>query len=78
MRVVTGCLFALSVATSGAVSAGNVDKLLDMKTTGAALELETVDQGGERAAALRAIAERVNLPPGFKIALYAVVPDARH
>jgi glucose/arabinose dehydrogenase len=56
----------------------NIKKLLDFKTTGTALELETVDQGGERAAALQKIASRVKLPPGFKIGLYAVVPDARH
>jgi glucose/arabinose dehydrogenase len=69
---------ALLLATAGTASAGNIEKLLDMKSTGAPLDLQTVDQGGERATALRAITERVNLPPGFEISLYAVVPDARH
>ncbi len=69
---------ALLVATAGQAMAGNIEKLLDMKTTGTPLELETVDQGGDRAAALRAIVDRIKVPAGFKISLYAVVPDARH
>ena len=69
---------ALLVLVSATARAGNIEKLLDFKTTGTALDLETVEQGGERAKALQAIANRVKLPSGFKIALYAVVPDARH
>ena len=69
---------ALLLATAGTASAGNIEKLLDMKSTGTPLDLQTVDQGGARAKALQAITERVNLPPGFEISLYAVVPDARH
>ena len=69
---------ALLLATAGTATAGNIEKLLDFKTTGTSLELQTVDQGGARAKALQAITERVNLPPGFEINLYAVVPDARH
>ena len=37
-----------------------------------------VPQEGKNAAQLRENLERVKLPPGFKIDLYAVVPDARH
>ena len=68
----------LAAVTHGFASAGNIERLLDMKTTGTSLDLEMIDQGGERAASLGAIAKRVKLPPGFKISLYAVVPDARH
>ncbi len=76
---VTGAAALVMTAAQPALAQqGNIKKLLDFKTTGTALDLETVDQGGERAAALRKIAARVKLPPGFKIALYAVVPDARH
>lgn len=39
---------------------------------------ETVPQTGQRAETLRGILQRITLPPGFEIALYALVPDARH
>ncbi len=62
---------------SGA-SAQNLQKLQNMQTTGTPLDMEFVPQGGERAAAIRAILERVRVPSGFKIDLFAIVPDARH
>ncbi|NVK00716.1 MAG: PQQ-dependent sugar dehydrogenase, partial [Oceanospirillaceae bacterium] len=37
-----------------------------------------IDQDGEKAANLRGILQNIKLPDGFKIELYAVVPDARH
>lgn len=37
-----------------------------------------IEQDGEKAANLREILKNVKLPEGFKIELYAVVPDARH
>lgn len=57
---------------------GNLEKLSNFRTTGTSLEIPTIPQGGKTAENLRAIAQRVNLPPGFKIDLFAVVPDARH
>jgi glucose/arabinose dehydrogenase len=54
------------------------DRLMDFKTTGTPLEMETVPQGGDMAAQLRKNLERIELPPGFTIDLYAIVPDARH
>ena len=68
---------AVLAFVSGA-AASNLDKLKQFKITGASLDIETVDQGGDYAAQLRKNLEQVNLPPGFKIDLYAVVPDARH
>lgn len=62
----------------GAFAQENMEKLQDFKVTGAALDIPTVPQGGERAAAIRDILKRVNLPDGFKIELFAIVPDARH
>lgn len=56
----------------------NVQKLMNMSTTGASLNIETVEQSGTKADAIKRNLESVKLPPGFKIALYAVVPDARH
>jgi glucose/arabinose dehydrogenase len=54
------------------------DKLTDFKVTGASFDMETVPQGGDMAAQLRQNLERIELPPGFKIDLFAIVPDARH
>jgi glucose/arabinose dehydrogenase len=57
---------------------GNLERLQQFRTTGTSLEMETVPQTGRRADALRRNLERVRLPEGFRIELYAVVPDARH
>ena len=64
--------------TGSAVAGDNLEKLSGMKSTGASLRMQTIDQGGATAERLRKNLERIKLPPGFKIALYAVVPDARH
>ena len=77
-----------SVAAAAlAVSAGlawtpagaqNIDKLQKFQSTGTSLEMETVDQGGPAADHIRKTLERIKLPSGFKIDLYALAPDARH
>ncbi len=51
-------------------------KLQDFKSTGAT-NLASVPQGGAQAAAIRKTLEAVKMPPGFRISLYALVPDAR-
>ena len=56
----------------------NLERLQQFRTTGASLQIETVPQEGRRADALRRNLERIRLPEGFRIDLYAVVPDARH
>ncbi len=71
-------MMALLVGASSGAAAGAIEKLMDMKTTGIALELATIPQSGSKADRLRANLENIKLPPGFKIALYAIVPDARH
>ena len=53
----------------------NIDKLTNMQKTDATFTY--VDQEGETADALTAILEHVNVPDGFEVSLYAVVPDAR-
>lgn len=55
-----------------------MSKLKDMHSAGTSLEMETVPQGGAKADELRANLKRIKLPEGFKIDLYAIVPDARH
>ena len=56
----------------------NLDKLSAFKTTGTSLDMEKINQTGARADQLRKNLERIKLPAGFKIGLYAIVPDARH
>ena len=63
-------------AATGAVKSTTMDKLEDFKSTGSAT-LVPVPQGGEKADAIRKNLQSIKLPPGFKISLYALVPDAR-
>ncbi|WP_230534346.1 PQQ-dependent sugar dehydrogenase [Microvirga roseola] len=55
----------------------NLEKLSAFQSTGTA-EPRPIPQEGRRADAIRRNVERIKLPPGFKIDLYAIVPDARH
>jgi glucose/arabinose dehydrogenase len=71
------CVLTIGVATT-ANAQGNLEKLSQFKTTGTPIEIPTIDQGGPFADQLRRNLEGIELPPGFQIELYAVVPDARH
>ncbi len=66
---------ALMVLSAGAQT--NLEKLGQFKITGTKDHV-VIPQGGDDAAAIRKTLERIKLPPGFKIELYAQVPDARH
>jgi glucose/arabinose dehydrogenase len=55
----------------------NLEKLQTFQSTGT-VEPKTIPQEGRRADAIRKNLEKIKLPAGFKIDLYAVVPDARH
>ncbi len=79
MRISTVVIAGLACgAFAGAAGAqDNVQKLRNMSTTGASLDMESVPQTGPRAEAIKRNLENVKLPDGFKIALYAIVPDAR-
>jgi len=56
----------------------NIEKLKQMKVATTDLNIPVVPQTGKNADAIAANLKRVKLPPGFKIELYAIVPDARH
>ena len=75
-----GLAFAamLACAATAAQAQANIDKLKQMKVASTDLNIPTVPQTGANAEAIKANLKRVKLPPGFSIALYAVVPDARH
>ena len=55
----------------------NLEKLGAFKLTGTT-DYTYVDQNSTQADSIRETLERITLPEGFKIELYAVVPDARH
>src|SRR5262245_25308877 len=59
-------------------NAGNLEKLSEFKSTGTPIDIPQIPQGGSKAEAIKKNLARIKLPAGFKIGLYAVVPDARH
>jgi glucose/arabinose dehydrogenase len=74
-------LSALAVAAMLALPAAaqqNLEKLKQFKVATTDLNIPTVPQDGRNAAAIRENLKKVKLPPGFRIDLFAVVPDARH
>ncbi len=83
--VLSRITMALALSATGiagiAAAQGKPDtlqKLEAMRSTGGPMTLETVPQTGPRADAIRRNLQKIRLPPGFRIDLYALVPDARH
>ncbi|SNX70628.1 glucose/arabinose dehydrogenase [Cereibacter ovatus] len=82
MKRLTTSLAALSL-TAGLAQAQNTDvpdnleKLSNFQSTGTT-DFTFIEQHGEFADGIKRTLERIKLPPGFRIGLYAVVPDARH
>lgn len=69
---------AMAAVTCAHAQGQNLDKLKQMKVASTDLNIPVVPQAGKNADQLRENLKKVKLPPGFKIDLYAVVPDARH
>jgi glucose/arabinose dehydrogenase len=74
----TALVAALVAGLAAQAQERNLEKLKQFKVSGIDLNIPPVPQAGKNADAIRANLEKVKLPPGFKIDLYAVVPDARH
>ncbi len=68
---------AFSATSAFAQSTDNLEKLSGFKTTGTPM-MTRIEQTGANADAIRANLAKIKLPAGFKIDLYAIVPDARH
>jgi len=64
-------------ATASAQAPQNLEKLKQFKVSGTDLNIPPVPQTGKNADAIRENLKRIKLPAGFKIDLYAIVPDAR-
>lgn len=67
----------VSPALAQAPSTGNLEKLGNFQQTGTG-EMQQIAQTGAKAEAIKKTLAKIKLPKGFKIALYAIVPDARH
>ena len=84
MRVIGfGAVSALALAFASPAfaqpqpSAGNLEKLGNFQQTGTA-DMAHIPQTGPKAEAIKRTLAKIKLPRGFKIGLYALVPDARH
>ncbi len=73
-------LVAAGLASAAFVQAApdNLGTLKQFRVATTDLNIPVVPQEGRNADAIRENLKRVKLPPGFKIELFAVVPDARH
>lgn len=71
----TQALLLSTMLAAPVAAQDNMDKLTNMQRTDATFTM--VDQTGARAEALRQILPHINVPEGFEVSLYAVVPDAR-
>lgn len=70
-------LMATALASAQAPVPDNLEKLSNFQSTGTT-EFTYVEQDGDYAAGIRETLKGIKLPDGFRIELYAVVPDARH
>jgi glucose/arabinose dehydrogenase len=69
----------LALGAAASAQSDNLETLMQMQSTGTGSEaFAMVEQEGEYADQLRANLESIELPDGFSIDLYAIVPDARH
>ncbi len=76
-KIATAAAVLAIAAATGSANADNLEKLSKFQTTGTT-EFQFIEQGGANAEAIKKTLARIKMPPGFKIDLYAVVPDARH
>ncbi|MEO1140582.1 MAG: PQQ-dependent sugar dehydrogenase [Pseudomonadota bacterium] len=66
-----------AIMATPALAQSNLEKLGAFKVTGTTDHIY-VDQSDSAADSIRATLENIKMPEGFKIELYALVPDARH
>ncbi len=77
LQLLTATALAAAISLPAAAQP-NLEKLKQMKVATTDLNIPLVPQTGKNADAIRANLKGIKMPPGFKIDLYAVVPDARH
>jgi glucose/arabinose dehydrogenase len=77
LKLVAAAALAVCVSLP-ATAQTNIEKLKQMKVATTDLNIPVVPQTGKNADAIKENLKRIKLPPGFKIELFAIVPDARH
>ena len=77
-KLSAAALAAVFAFAGTAAAQANLEKLKQMKVATTDLNIPLVPQTGPNANAIRENLKRVKLPPGFRIDLFAIVPDARH
>ena len=75
---VTALAVTMAFASPATEAQQNIEKLKQFKVSGTDLNIPPVPQSGRNADAIRNNLRNIKMPPGFKIELYAIVPDARH
>ncbi len=80
MKFRSGATFALLMLAAWPVliQAAELETLGAMHHTGIAVDWPLIPQTGPKADQIKQNLTKIKLPPGFHIALYAIVPDARH
>ena len=76
-KTLIACCLLATTSLATAQTTDNLEKLSNFQSTGVT-EFTYIDQKGENADAIKKTLEKIKLPAGFKISLYAIVPDARH
>ncbi|MGY9046893.1 sorbosone dehydrogenase [Puniceibacterium antarcticum] len=82
MKKLLSSIAALAMTTGYAAAQSaelppNIERLQSMQSTGVK-DFTMVDQTGAYADGIKKTLDRIKMPDGFKIELYAIVPDARH
>lgn len=75
--VVAGAITTCLLMAGPVAAQTNLEKLGAFKITGTK-DHTYIDQSEDAGASIRKVLEGITLPEGFKIELYALVPDARH
>ncbi|MEM6489014.1 MAG: PQQ-dependent sugar dehydrogenase [Pseudomonadota bacterium] len=68
---------SLALSAAPALAQSNLERLGAFQVTGVT-DFTVIDQNSPSADAIRETLAKIELPPGFKIDLFALVPDARH
>ncbi|MFD1158213.1 PQQ-dependent sugar dehydrogenase [Roseovarius aestuarii] len=77
MKYLLSATALIGLLAAPAVSQSNLEKLGAFKVTGTK-DHTYIDQKAPEADSIREVLKGISLPAGFKIELYALVPDARH
>lgn len=77
-KMLMTAMMVAGLCSMPAIAQQNLEKLKQMKVATTDLNIPVVPQTGRNADAISANLKRIKMPEGFKIELFAVVPDARH